>query len=561
MSVTFRKVGSSRALIGLAVAFAAVLGGPAVKVSSAAVAVQIDTGAGHSCAVLSNRTVRCWGANDFGQLGDRTTSPRSTPVSVPGISNAISVAAGDAGSCARLLGGSIICWGANDTGVLGDGTTADSLVPVTVKGITTATQLAVGDGFACAIVSGGAIRCWGANDSGQLGNGTYVQSSSPVSVAGISGATQLALGSAHACAVLPQGVVKCWGANDLGSLGNGRWIGSATPVFAYSITGASKIAAGSAHSCAVVSLGLLYCWGRGDVMQLGDQLQDPAGASIPLKSLGISHAAEVAAGDGHTCVRFSGGTVSCFGGDYFGQLGDGTTSHGDGTPIAVTGLTGVAEISARGDHSCALRTTGQVLCWGDNGDGQLGDGTTANRSAPVAVLGLSTPPAAPLITTKPAAFSNARTASFSFTAEFGNSTSCQLDGGAWQNCVSPKTYVGLADGSHRFAVRSTDPGGTISSSATSAWTIDTVAPVITGKVTVSLAAGITSITSTCAPSAGLPATLEWSSAVTQPSAGADPAGARVLPWAGRVTINGAQVVRWVRVADSAGNRSGWVKVG
>ena len=541
--------------------FAILVGALGAQVASAAVAVQIDTGGGHTCAVLSNRAVRCWGANDYGQLGDRTASPRTRPVSVIGVTNAVRVAAGDAASCAVLVTGAISCWGANDTGVLGNGTTSDSLVPVNVSGISTATQVAIGDGFACAIVGGGAIKCWGTNDSGQLGNGTYVRSTAPVSVAGVTGATQLALGSSHACAVLGTGTVKCWGANDMGQLGNGKWLTSPTPVLAYSLTGALKIATGTSHTCVVVSGGSIYCWGRDDVYQLGNQTQDPAGFSVPMKALGISTATEVAAGDGHTCVRLSSGAVNCFGGDYFGQLGDGTTEHDFGTPIAAKGLSGAVAVTATGDHSCALKALGQVMCWGDNGDGVLGDGTTTYRSAPVSVLSLSTAPATPQVSVKPAPFANTKAASFTFAAEVGNSTSCQLDSSAWQACSSPKSYSNLAEGAHRFAVRAADPGGTFSASSLVSWTIDTIAPVITGKVTIAAGGSATALSSTCSTSAGLPTTLEWSTAPSAPPASAAPVGARVIPWATRVTVAGRQPITWVRVADAANNRSAWVKVG
>jgi len=155
-------------------------------------------GGAHTCAVLSGGSVRCWGHNSFGQLGNgMTTNAYSTiPVAVSGISTATAIAAGNAHTCAVLSGGSVQCWGYNYSGQLGNGTNTASNIPVAVSGISTATAIAVGNYHTCAVLSGGSVQCWGSNGYGQLGNGmtTNTDSNIPVAVSGISTALGVATG-------------------------------------------------------------------------------------------------------------------------------------------------------------------------------------------------------------------------------------------------------------------------------------------------------------------------------------------------------------------------------
>ena len=185
----------------------------------------------HTCALLADHTIRCWGSNVYGQLGAPTDGTDiSIPVTVTGISTAISIAAGNGSTCAILADHTVRCWGWNLYGQLGNGTTTDSTTPVAVTGISTATTLGPGFLHTCATLTNGTARCWGNNSDGQLGNGTTTGSPTSVQVTGISTATSITAGWEHTCALLADQTVRCWGDNGLGELGNGNWLSSPLPV-------------------------------------------------------------------------------------------------------------------------------------------------------------------------------------------------------------------------------------------------------------------------------------------------------------------------------------------
>ncbi len=211
-----------------------------VTVSGITTATDISAGINHTCAVLGNGTVQCWGNNGSGKLGNGTATSSngiitssSTPVTVSGITTATDISAGINHTCAVLGNGTVQCWGSNYSGQLGNGTTTDSSTPVTVSSITTATAIAAGGYLvehSCAVLSNGTVQCWGANAFGQLGNGTTTNSSIPVTVSGTAIASAIATGGAVTCIVLSNGTVQCWGYNAYGQLGNGTTTNSSIPV-------------------------------------------------------------------------------------------------------------------------------------------------------------------------------------------------------------------------------------------------------------------------------------------------------------------------------------------
>jgi len=366
-------------------------------------AVSIGTKEDHVCAVTADGSVACWGYNQFGQLGDGTHISRSVPVAVQGLSGkAAAVAAGWGHTCVLVSTGGIQCWGNNEYGQLGYGEEAfERLTPVIIPGLQSGViGLSAAGGQTCALRTGGAAACWGNNKYGQLGDGTAEKRLSPVAVEGLDqGVARVTAGWNHTCAVTGNGEVKCWGWNYYGQLGDETKAAQSRPVSVRRLMeDAVEVAPGWAHTCAVTAAGGVRCWGRNESGQLGDGTN--LDSSVPLSIVGLrsSPAAAgappkiisrpLALGWNHACALTAGGGVKCWGDNTSGQLGDGTTVRSLFS-VDVIGLeSGVAAVAAGIGHTCALTGNGGVKCWGENGSGEVGDGTTTDRWKPVDVTGL-----------------------------------------------------------------------------------------------------------------------------------------------------------------------------
>lgn len=373
-------------------------GGTTLGFRVAKVIPAVTTGADHTCALLSNGTVKCWGSNADGQLGDDTTA--SWPyVRVSGIVNAIQVSAGRSHTCALLSSRKIKCWGDGDA------------APTPVSGITNAIEVSAGADHTCALLSNRAIECWGSNDYGQLGDGTTTSRPTPVEVSGISNAVQVSAGVVYTCAVLGNGAVKCWGLNDDGQLGVGTIFERAprtTPVRVKDISNAVRVSASKGgcinnwapcgtHTCAVLSDGTARCWGFDGNHELGiGEIPKNGRAAIPSRVVGITKAIAIGTGSSHSCSLLSDGTVRCWGANAGGSLGDGAASHvawiegGDvsPTPVKVIHLTDAVQLDVGDVHACAITSSGVVKCWGANYYGQLGNGKVGYSTTPVRVIGI-----------------------------------------------------------------------------------------------------------------------------------------------------------------------------
>jgi alpha-tubulin suppressor-like RCC1 family protein len=344
-------------------------------------------GESHTCALLTNQTIKCWGFNAAGQIGDGRSRYRVGPVAVPALTSSVKgIFAAESHSCALKTNGALVCVGFNNQGELGDGTTVWTSTPTTVTGLPgSVTTVAARGRHTCAITAGGVLSCWGNNSYGEIGNGTTSVALTPVTVIG-SGVSQAAAGDSHMCAVV-SGALKCWGWNDAGQLGDGSTTNRTTPTAVNGLgPGVAKAGAGEHHTCAVTTLGAVLCWGKNDFGQLGDgtTINHPTPTAVTGLSSGV---AAVVAGDSHTCALTTGGAVLCWGFNGEGELGDGSGSD-QHTPVPVSGLSAnVTAISSGANHMCALLSNSTVYCWGANWASQLGDGTQVNATTPILVPG------------------------------------------------------------------------------------------------------------------------------------------------------------------------------
>lgn len=356
-----------------------------------ATAIAITAGFNHTCALASSQGALCWGYNGDGQLGTGSWQSHNTPVWTVLTFGVDSIEAGSFHTCILTNTGTPRCWGRNQYGQLGNGNKISQNSPVNVVGLGTG-NLAIAAGFehSCVLTGAGAVKCWGRNDHGQLGNGTTTDSLTPVAVSGLtSGVKAIAAGFQHTCALTAANGVKCWGRNDSGQVGVGStWTPFSTPQDVVGLTsGVKAITAGGYHTCAVTIGGAAKCWGKNNYGQLGVNssqgiFDEPA--SVFLMTSGVN---AITAGESHTCALKTSGGVKCWGWNEYGQVGDGTGIDRR-APVDVSGLTsGVGAVAAGDRHTCALTTAGKIKCWGYNGAGQLGDGTQTNRWAPVGVFG------------------------------------------------------------------------------------------------------------------------------------------------------------------------------
>lgn len=352
----------------------------------------VATGSAHTCALLRDGQIECWGRNSSGELGDGTTTARSLPASVQGISDAILVATAFDHTCAIVGNGQVKCWGSNAYGQLGNGTSTDSALPITVPGLSGIIGIDVGGlpAHTCALSNAGRVYCWGNAylDSSDPDNPKLA---SPAMVPRLASAVALSVGIGHTCVILSSAAVYCWGSNNYGQLGNGSTDDVAEPaqVPSYSTQAAISLAAGGNDTCAVTADLRVQCWGSNSAGQLGNALVT-AGAgfasTLPMTVDQIASASSIAVGSQHSCATLQSGAVQCWGSNSAGELGDGT-SNPSPIPITAIGVSGASWVAAGGEHTCAVVDSGRVLCWGSNWFGQLGDGSKNDSPVPVVVAG------------------------------------------------------------------------------------------------------------------------------------------------------------------------------
>ena len=377
--------------------------GPDLRVRGNPVAA-VATGDDHTCAILVGGRLKCWGRNTAGQLGsgdtvNRGDLPDQMGDALPAVAldaDATAVAAGASHTCAVLANGAVTCWGAGDAGQLGGGAMASaSPTPSPALALpAAATAVAAGDDFSCALLADGRVSCWGGGARGQLGSGDLLGRATAGAVVALPGkARAIAAGGAHACAILQNRSLACWGANDAGQLGLGDTMDRARPgTVALGGLGVTAVASRADATCALLDDHGVRCWGRNTRGQLGlgDNVDRVAPPPRPI-ALGTGlQASAITVGGTFACALLDSKQVKCWGDNRADQLGafmrgpaygDQIDETGDSLATATQGASRTVGAVATGrGHACAILDTGDVRCWGENGYGQLGAGDAERHS-------------------------------------------------------------------------------------------------------------------------------------------------------------------------------------
>jgi len=292
----------------------------------------------------------------------------------------VALATGISHTCALDAEGVAVCWGANEGGQLGDGSRTDRTSPVPVSTNLRFESLTAGTSHTCGIAGGGLPVCWGENLSGQLGDRSRTDARFPRAVGGGVTFSSLEAGWSHTCGLTSSGNAFCWGLNSDGQLGDGSRLDRLVPTL---VRGAmSSLAAGSAHTCGVSDAQVL-CWGSNRFGQLGDGTNEDRMQPVPVQGL-PGRPQALTSGAVHACALLADGSAYCWGQNLQGQLGDGTTENRNRATRVAGGVT-FRSLVAGGALTCGFATDGTEYCWGFNQNGQLGDGTRENRTVPTAI--------------------------------------------------------------------------------------------------------------------------------------------------------------------------------
>jgi len=361
----------------------------------------IAVGQSHTCAITANGGAFCWGRGSWGQLGNRAnTVSIGSPVAVavPAGEQFVAVSSFSEHSCALTGAGDVYCWGEGRSGKLGHGQDRDQNAPVKVSAPegTKFVSVAAGVFHTCGVTTTGGAYCWGGGANGQLGNGDTAQAATPVPVKVPAGVklVSISAGDRHTCAVARSGAAYCWGSGSDGRLGNGATASQTTPVMVTAPAGVKFVAigAGTYFTCGLAATGEAYCWGKNEFGELGTGTAG-GDASTPQRVAAPEGTQFVAidVGGNHACGITAAGAAYCWGRNGDGQLGDGSTSH-KAAPVSVGFVSHVQfkAISAGMYHTCATAANGTAYCWGRGTDGQLGDSNKRSRqnALPVSAFGM-----------------------------------------------------------------------------------------------------------------------------------------------------------------------------
>lgn len=351
----------------------------------------ISSGFYHTLVICNNGTINAWGTDFFGTLGNGTSSSSFVPIPVKSLTNIIAVAASDESSLALKNDGSVWAWGSNQYGQLGNGTDTFSNVPIQVSGISDVTSITGGKDHFLALKNDGTVWAWGRNGSGELGIGTTVNSKIPVQVLGLDNITMLSGGSSgtHSLAIKNDGTVWAWGSNFNGQLGNVTRNGpqKTIPIQVTSLNNIMNIVRGDTYTLALKNDGTVWAFGGNEYGELGNGTNGiDTYSGVPTQILGLSDISAIQASYGHAIALKNDGTAWAWGHNYYGELGNGTNKNSN-IPVMVNGLTEITQISIGKDHTHAMKNDGTVWSWGLN----LGNGSNTlftSSNIPVQVTGL-----------------------------------------------------------------------------------------------------------------------------------------------------------------------------
>jgi alpha-tubulin suppressor-like RCC1 family protein len=382
----------------------------------------VEVGYYHSCALLTNSQVRCWGYNSNGQLGNNDDDDATTAVVVRNgadtgpLRNVVQLALGDYHTCALLESRQVRCWGYGTYGQIGNGETDDVALPTVVENVAgtgplqSAIRISAESDGACALLANRQLRCWGEDDYGQLGNGLPEAASDlPVVVKGVGGNGVLSdiagLGGGYDnnCAWTRSGQGRCWGYQGDGALGNNSASNSPVPVVVRNaqnglpLTGITQLSQGGYQGCARLTNGQARCWGDNTegALGTGGTTDNRRAVTVRLPNgRALTGVVDIEAAAYATCALLSSGKVRCWGDDEYAQNGDGSVEspefrkfpnlvHNTGNASGV--LTNVRQLAGKSYHSCVTLTSGQARCWGYDSYGALGNGNDDTTPYPVRV--------------------------------------------------------------------------------------------------------------------------------------------------------------------------------
>ncbi len=358
----------------------------------------VAAGYGHTLTICADSTVMAFGSNITGQLGNGTTSSSNLPVPTSNLTSVIAVSAGDNFSMALKSDSTVWTWGNNGSGQLGNGTFTQSNVPVQVQGLTGVVSISAGGSHAIVAKADGTLWTWGNNNSGQAGNGTAgVNSNVPTIVTGSAGFVKVSAGVNHNLALKNDGTVWAMGTGTVGTLGTGNSASSFVLVQSNTLPGVTDIASGQNFCMALNADSTVSAWGLGTFGQIGNGSNTNQFSPVQVNSL--TQITSLAQGSFamHGIARRADGTIWVWGNNDNGQLGDGTLTNNN-SPFQLSAPSDIVEVAIGNIHSVVIKSDGTTWAWGSNNFGQIGDGTNIDTNVPIVVSGNCTA-ATPCITT------------------------------------------------------------------------------------------------------------------------------------------------------------------